>query len=106
MASKTNIIFKKLKRYLKVLKDHDYNIRKMYVYGSYSRGNYRKDSDIDVLIISDDFTGNRFEDSLKLMILCRDIDSRIEPMPYRSQDFNDSDPLVVEVKATGKEIKI
>ena len=106
MVDKTNLIIKKIKKYLEILQNHDYRIKKTFLYGSYAKGNYRKDSDIDILIISDDFTGNRFKDSLKLLKLCRDLDSRIEPMPYRPEDFNDSDPLVIEVKATGREIKL
>lgn len=105
MADSTNIILK-IKKYIELLQKNDYRIQKAYLYGSYAKGNYRKDSDIDLLIISKDFTGNRFKDSLKLMKLGRDVDSRIEPMPYRPQDFKDSDPLVIEVKATGKEIKV
>jgi len=106
MAHKTDVIIKKIKAYLEILKHNEYRIKKTYLYGSYAKGNYHKDSDIDILIISDDFTGNRFKDSLRLMPLCREIDSRIEPMPYRPEDFNDSDPLVLEVKETGKEIKL
>ena len=105
MADTTDII-RKIKQYLRFLLANDYHIKRAYLYGSYAKGNYRKDSDIDLLIVSKDFTGNRFKDSLKLMKLCRNIDSRIEPMPYRPEDFNDSDPLAIEVKATGKEIKI
>lgn len=106
MVDKTNLIIKKIRNFLKVLQSNNYRIKKTYLYGSYAKGNYHKDSDIDVLIISDNFTGNRFKDSLKIVKFCRDIDLRIEPMPYRPEDFNDSDPLVIEVKATGKEIKI
>jgi len=103
MVIKINSIIKK---YLKILQSNDYRIKKTYLYGSYAKGKYRKDSDIDILIISEDFTGNRFKDSLKLLKFCRDIDSRIEPMPYRPEDFNDADPLVIEVKATGEEIRL
>jgi len=106
MVDKKDLIIKKIKKYLEVLQSNDYSIKKTYLYGSYAKGNYHKDSDIDILIISDNFTGNRFKDSLKILKFCRAIDTRIEPMPYRPEDFNDSDPLVIEVKATGKEIKI
>jgi len=106
MANKTNLTISIIKKYLNILRSHDYRIKKAYLYGSYAKKNYRRDSDIDILIISDDFTGNRFRDSLKLLKLCRGIDTRIEPMPYRPEDFNDSDPLAIEVKATGKEIKL
>jgi predicted nucleotidyltransferase len=105
MAEKHNEIIKMVKRIIGVLKKSDYHVKKTYLYGSYAKGKYHKDSDIDILIVSDDFTGNRFRDGLKLMRICQEIDSRIEFMPYRSSDFKDSDPLVVEVKATGKEIK-
>jgi len=105
MADTTDIIGK-IRQYLRFLLANGYHIKKTYLYGSYAKGNYHKDSDIDLVIVSRDFTGNRFKDSLKLMELCRNIDSRIEPMPYRPEDFNDSDPLVIEVKATGEEIKI
>jgi len=106
MAEKHNEIINTVKRIIGVLKDSDYHVKKTYLYGSYAKGKYHRDSDIDILIVSDDFTGNRFRDSLKLMRLCQKIDPRIEFMPYRSSDFKNSDPLVVEVKATGKEIKI
>lgn len=105
MVDSTNVIFK-IKKYISLLKKNDYRIQKVYLYGSYAKGNYHKDSDIDLLLVSKDFTGNRFKDSLKLMKLGFDVDSRIEPMPYRPQDFKDSDPLVVEVKATGKKIHL
>jgi len=105
-VNKLNEIINTVKIIIGVLKDNDYHVKKTYLYGSYAKGKYHKDSDIDILIVSDDFTGNRFRDSLKLMRICQKIDSRIEFMPYRSIDFKDYDPLVVEVKATGKEIKI
>ena len=106
MADKHNEIINTVKMIIRVLKNSDYRVKKTYLYGSYAKGNYHRDSDIDILIVSDDFTGNRFRDSLKLMRICQKIDSRVELMPYRTSDFKDSDPLVVEVKATGKEIKI
>jgi predicted nucleotidyltransferase len=105
MADSKNIKTK-IKKYIELLKKNDYHIEKAYLYGSYAKGNFHKDSDIDLLLISKDFTGNRFKDSIELMKLGHAVDSRIEPMPYRPQDFNDADPLVIEVKSTGKEIKV
>lgn len=104
MVNQKHEIIKIVRKILQVLRQNDYRIRKAYIYGSYARGNYHRDSDIDILLISEDFTGNRFKDSIKLMRLCRKIDSRIELMPYHPKDFTDADPLVVEVKTTGKEI--
>ena len=48
----------------------------------------------------------RFSDWKRIAPLTKNIDVRIEPTPYRPEDFTDSDPLAVEVMATGEEIKI
>jgi len=47
-----------------------------------------------------------FSDWKRVAPLTEDIDVRIEPMPYRPEDFTDSDPLAAEIMATGEEIKI
>jgi len=96
----------KIKRYLSELSRHGIHIEKAYLYGSYARGNYHKDSDIDIVIISKDFQGMRFSDWKRIAPFTEDIDVRIEPMPYRPEDFTDSDPLAVEVMATGEEIEV
>ena len=100
------MIVPKIRKFLRVLRDNKYRVEKAFLYGSYAKGNYHRDSDIDIVVISKDFTGNRFRDSLRLLKLCRGIDLRIEPMPYRPEDFTDADPLVLEVKTSGKEIRV
>lgn len=100
------LVLEKVKQYLNELNKHGITIEKAYLYGSYARGNYHKDSDIDIAIISRDFQGMRFYDWKKIVPFRRNIDVRIEPIPYRPEDFTDSDPLAVEVMATGEEIKI
>ncbi len=42
---------------------------------------------------------------LELMRLRREIDSRIEPHPFREKDFNMSNPLVHEILMHGKRIE-
>jgi len=100
------LVIKKVKRYLNELTRYGINIEKAYLYGSYARSNYHKDSDIDIVIISSDFQGMRFYDWQRIAPLTEDIDVRIEPMPYRPEDFTDSDRLAVEVMANGEEIKM
>jgi predicted nucleotidyltransferase len=100
------LVLEKVKKYLNVLNRHSIKIEKAYLYGSYATGNYHKDSDIDIVLISRDFGGRRFSDWKRIAPLTEDIDVRIEPMPYRPEDFTDSDPLAVEVMATGEEIKV
>jgi len=106
MDAEKVLVVEKVKSYLSELNKHGITIEKAYLYGSYARGNYHKDSDIDIAIISRDFQGMRFSDWKKIVPFRRNIDVRIEPMPYRPEDFTDSDPLAVEVMATGEEIKV
>ena len=69
-----------------------------YLFGSYAKGNATPDSDIDVLVLSPDFSGNRFEDLLLLMKARRGIDLRIDPHLLKDEEFNENHPLFREIK--------
>ncbi len=77
---------------------------KVFLFGSYAKGNYNEDSDIDIAFVFNDFS-NLLDIQLELMRLRRKIDSRIEPHPFRKDDFNLSNPLVSEILKYGQEIK-
>jgi predicted nucleotidyltransferase len=68
-------------------------VRHLYLYGSYAQGTYSLESDIDVAVVADNFSGDPIEDTLLLMKLRRKIDYRIEPRPFKTEDFNLSNPL-------------
>lgn len=53
---------------------------KVILYGSYSRGDIREYSDIDVAFIVDEVKGNYLDLSAKLYELVDKIDNRIEPI--------------------------
>lgn len=104
MALETDIK-EKAKKFVKEIQKHKIRVLKAYLYGSYAKGSSRQDSDIDIALISPDFSGNRYFDTLKIIPLRRNIDNRIEPVTYKPEDFEESDPLVAEIKTTGMEIK-
>jgi predicted nucleotidyltransferase len=52
----------------------------IYLYGSYAKGTERPDSDIDVAVILNDFTGDYLEKSAQLYSIVSKIDYRIEPL--------------------------
>lgn len=66
---------------------------------NFVNGNHDQDSDIDIAIVTDDFSGDIIEDTLKLMRIRRKIDARIEPHPLRKDN-----PFVKEVITTGRRI--
>ena len=92
------------KRYANAVKGN-YEFIKLILFGSYAKGNFTEDSDIDIAIVFSDYN-NLIDMQLELMRLRRKIDSRIEPHPFRERDFNLSDPLVDEIVKHGKEIVI
>lgn len=83
----------------------NYNFIKIILFGSYAKGNYTDDSDIDIAIVFNDYN-NLMDIQLDLMRLRRKIDSRIEPHPFREKDFDLSNPLVNEIMRYGQEIDI
>lgn len=74
------------------------------LYGSYANGKYTEWSDIDVAIVSDDFQGIRFYDREKLSQPNLQVDARIDPAPYRTQDFTLENLFVQEILRIGIKI--
>lgn len=91
-------------RYARAVKAN-YNYSRIILFGSYAKGNYNDDSDIDVAVIFKDYN-NLMDMQLELMRLRRKIDSRIEPHPFREIDFQQSNPIVNEIIKYGQEIII
>ena len=48
-------------------------LKALYLYGSYSKGNHREDSDIDIAVVVDHLSDNYFEDTPLLWKLRRKI---------------------------------
>jgi predicted nucleotidyltransferase len=101
MATSTNKIIKIIKKYIEELKKHNIPIDKAIIFGSYAKGKAKLYSDIDIALISDFFTGDRFEDRRKIIPYRRKIDNRIEPIPFRPEDFDNGGILVKEIKKEG-----
>ena len=83
----------------------NYSYVKVILFGSFAKGNFTDDSDIDIAVVFNDYN-NLMDIQLDLMRLRRKIDSRIEPHPFRERDFNLSNPLVNEILRYGQEIKV
>jgi predicted nucleotidyltransferase len=90
-----------VKRYIAELEKNKIPIKKAIIFGSYARGKAKTESDIDVALVSEVFSGDRFEDRRKIIPLRREIDNRIEPIPFRPEDFENGGILVEEIRKTG-----
>jgi uncharacterized protein len=106
MAVTTESAVELVKKYIQELKKNNIHIQEAYIFGSYARGNPKEESDIDIALISTVFTGDRFEDRRKIVPLRRKIDNRIEPIPFRPEDFLKGGNLIDEIKKTGKAVSV
>jgi predicted nucleotidyltransferase len=79
------------------------NVRRIYLFGSYAKGTHNKNSDIDLAVIFDTLHDS-FDMQVELMKKRRQFDTRIEPHPFASGDFNSSHPLAKEIIQYGLEI--
>lgn len=75
------------KRFIDCLQQQGISVEQAFLYGSYARGDAHDDSDIDIVVVSKDFSKNMFEDNLWLAKLRRSIDIRISARAYHPNDF-------------------
>jgi len=82
------------------------HLRKVVLYGSYSRNEQHEWSDIDVAFVADEFKSIGFEDvKLFSMLLIKRPNIDIQPRTYNTKDFTpERDPFVEEILRTGIEI--
>ena len=85
-----------------IVKDF-FDYKRIILFGSYAKGNFNDDSDIDIAVVFTDFA-NRVDRQFELMKLTRSVDSRIEPHPFRENEFELSNPIVNEIVKYGQEI--
>ncbi|MDI6751300.1 MAG: nucleotidyltransferase domain-containing protein [bacterium] len=104
MAIETDLIIEVTKQYIKELEKNNIPIQEAILFGSCVRGDQREESDIDMALISDSFSGDWFDDRRKIVPLRRKIDNRIEPMPFRPEDFYNGGSFAAEIRRTGKKI--
>ena len=73
-------------------------VKALYLYGSYSKGNYTEESDIDIAVVVDKLSDNYFEDTPLLWKLKRKISNLIETVLLTEDDDS---PLYADILKTG-----
>lgn len=104
MAIVADEIMENVKQFLGIVSKNGLHIERAIVFGSYAKGKQNEWSDIDIAIVSKDFTGVRFYDRKRLNPYLIRVDSRIETHPFRPEDFTRDDLFVVQILKEGIEI--
>ncbi|MCK6468320.1 MAG: nucleotidyltransferase domain-containing protein [Candidatus Brocadia sinica] len=97
-------IMGKVKRFLDLTSASGLHMEKAILFGSYAKGTASRWSDIDIALVSKDFTGVGIYDRKRINPFLVKVDSRIEPHPFRPEDFNEDDPFVKEILKQGIEV--
>lgn len=82
-------------------------IDKAILFGSYAKGNFSVDSDIDLAIFSSYFDGKDRLESFRLLFLeAMEFPLDIQPQPFTKDEMLKPDGIVSEIFKTGIEIKM
>lgn len=96
-----------IENYIKLLQEDNIIIEKVILFGSYAKGTYRTDSDIDLAIISPNF---KQEDCIKNMalLLCKAniLKADIQTIPFSVEEYNEPKGIMEEILNTGIELKV
>lgn len=90
------------RRFKNALLQKGYPVEKVLLFGSYAKGKERRDSDIDVAVVCKPFMQTRMDEMGQFWIVASDVDLRIEPICFHSEDLDEKySTIVQEVKRTG-----
>ena len=84
-------------RYKALVKEH-FPLKALYLFGSYSKGGYTEESDIDIAVVIEHMTDKYFEETPLLWKLKRNISNLIEPVLLEE---NENSPLYADILKTG-----
>jgi len=95
-----------VQKFIQVSENSGVTIERAIIFGSYVRGDYNEWSDIDLAVVSPDFTGIPFYDRQILVPFILKVDTRIELHPFRSDEFLTDNFFINEIVKNGLEIAI
>ncbi len=101
MAEISTEIKELINKFIYELEATNIHVQKAVLFGSYARGTNDKWSDIDIAIVSDNFVGNRYYDNEKIRKAKFATSFELEPLTYRPEEFNESNPFVREILRHG-----
>lgn len=92
-----------VKHYVRLCNRQNIHFSKVILFGSVAAGTAKPESDIDVLLVSDQFTHDSIQNWRMLAPVTAQLYD-IEPHPYPTDAYLRKDPFVDEVDRTGIEI--
>jgi predicted nucleotidyltransferase len=89
--------------YIKKVRQNGIPVLDSWLFGSYAKGAFHRDSDIDLAIILPD-NQMSFDMDVRLMALRKNEETVIETHTYSSNDFSINTPIIEQIKRYGLHI--
>jgi uncharacterized protein len=89
------------REFLASVSEQGMHVSGAFIFGSYSHGKAGEDSDIDLAVVSSEFTGFRFDDLGKIAQAKIHGNKDLEVHPFAENDFTTENPFAAEIMAHG-----
>jgi predicted nucleotidyltransferase len=80
-------------RLIEALEEAGFRVAEAYLFGSYARGDWLEESDVDLIVVSPDFAGLRWLDRLDAVAkiwLRLGLEKWVEVFPYTPEEFQEA----------------
>ncbi len=92
-----------LSRFREALESKGIGVEKLVLFGSYATGSYREGSDIDVVVISDDFEGKDYWQRIDILSeAIYEVFEPIEAVAMTKEEWESGGSTVAEYSKTGE----
>lgn len=98
-----NAVLEVLLRFRKALESRGVMISKLILYGSYATGAYKEGSDIDVVVISEDFTGKDYWARIDILSeAIYEVFEPIEAVAITPEEWEKGESEIIEYSKAGE----
>jgi predicted nucleotidyltransferase len=105
MASIPTKVIESVKQFLTKISS-EVPVKKAVLFGSFAKGTFDKDSDVDLAIFSDYFEKvSRVEGTTYLLIQAQEFDLDLEPIAFTEKEYDERLGIVDEILRTGIDVQ-
>lgn len=98
-------VLEALSRFRKSLESRGIRIRKLILFGSYATGTYREGSDIDILVVSEDFAGKGYWERIDILSdAIYEVFEPIEAIAMTPNEWEKGESDIIEYSKSGEVI--
>ena len=99
-----NTVLNILSRFRSVLENQGLTVNRLVLFGSYADGTYKEGSDIDVVVISEDFEGKNYWERLDILSnAIYEIFEPIEAVAMTPEEWERGESVVCEYAGGGRD---